>query len=106
MAESEKAPTTRRGMLRGLAGTLGAALALTATGKQSPAAETPATLEARPQAAGAPLTTDPLGRMHSELAHALAKPREQRRWVMSDWLSVYRIGMSTTSGSLSNVSRR
>jgi len=82
MAESEKAPTTRRGMLRGLAGTLGAALALTATGKQSAAAETPATLEARPQAADAPLTSDPLGRMHSELARALAKPREQRRWVM------------------------
>jgi len=32
MAESEKAPTTRRGVLRGLAGTLGAALALTAAG--------------------------------------------------------------------------
>ena len=83
MAESEKAPTTRRAVLRGLAGTLGAALALTAAGKQPAAAETlPAST--RPQAAAdaAPLTTDPLGRMHSELARALAKPREQRRWVM------------------------
>lgn len=84
MAESEKVPTTRRGVLRGLAGTLGAALALTAAGKQPAAAETPATPAVHPQAAGnaAPLTTDVLGRMHAELQRALAKPREQRRWVM------------------------
>lgn len=38
----------------------------------------------RPQAAGsdAPLITDALGRMHAELQRALARPREQRRWVM------------------------
>lgn len=84
MAESEKAPTTRRDVLRGLAGTLGAALALTAAGKQPAAAETPAAPAVRPQAAGSdvPLTTDVLGRMHAELQRALAKPREQRRWVM------------------------
>ena len=66
MAESEKAPTTRRGVLRGLAGTLGAALALTAAGKQPAAAEPLAAPEARPLAAAAPLTSDLLGRMHSE----------------------------------------
>ncbi len=84
MAESEKVPTTRRGVLRGLAGTLGAALALTAAGQQPAAAETPAAPAVRPQAAdsAAPLTTDVLGRMHAELQRALAKPREQRRWVM------------------------
>lgn len=84
MAESEKAPTTRRDVLRGLGGAFGAALALNAVGKQPAAAETPAAPEARPQAAAAaaPLTTDALGRMHAELARALAKPREQRRWVM------------------------
>ncbi|MGQ9767276.1 MAG: 4Fe-4S dicluster domain-containing protein [Anaerolineae bacterium] len=84
MAESEKVPTTRRGVLRGLAGTLGAALALTAAGKQPAAAETPAAPAVHPQAAGsaAPLTTDVLVRMHAELQRALAKPREQRRWVM------------------------
>ncbi|MGC8782182.1 MAG: 4Fe-4S dicluster domain-containing protein [Anaerolineae bacterium] len=85
MAESEKVPTTRRGVLRGLAGTLGAALALTAAGKQPAAAETPAAPAARPQAAAAsaaPLTSDPLGRMHAELQRALAKPRQERRWVM------------------------
>jgi molybdopterin-containing oxidoreductase family iron-sulfur binding subunit len=81
MAESEKAPT-RRGVLRGLAGTLGAALALTAAGKQPAAAESLAAPEARPLAAAAPLTSDLLGRMHSELARALAKPRQERRWVM------------------------
>lgn len=83
MAESERVPTTRRGVLRGLAGTLGAALALTAAGKQPAAAETPAAAAERPAAATpAPLTTDVLGRMHVELQRALAKPREQRRWVM------------------------
>ena len=80
MAGSEKAPTTRRGVLRGLAGTLGAALVLGAAGKQPAAAAAPAAPAARPPAA--PLTTDVLGRMHAELARALAKPREQRRWVM------------------------
>jgi molybdopterin-containing oxidoreductase family iron-sulfur binding subunit len=82
MAESEKAPTSRRGVLAGLAGTLGAALALTAAGKQPAAAETPAAPAARPPAAAAPLTSDLLGRMHSELARALTKPRQERRWVM------------------------
>ncbi len=84
MAESEKVPTTRRGVLRGLAGTLGAALALTAAGKQPATAETPAAPAVLPRAAeaAAPLTSDPLGRMHVELQRALAKPREQRRWVM------------------------
>ncbi len=85
MAESEKAPTTRRGVLRGLAGTIGAALAVSVLGKR-PAAEAEAlfTPEARLQAApnAAPLTSDLLGRMHSELGRALAKPRQERRWVM------------------------
>lgn len=82
MPKSEKAPTTRRGVLRGLAGTLGAALALGAASKQ-PAAAAPAAAPAvRPLAAAAPLTSDLLGRMHSELARALAKPRQERRWVM------------------------
>ena len=90
MAESEKVPTTRRGVLRGLAGTLGAALALTAAGKQPAAAETAAAPQAQPPAATAavPLPSDPLApedvlvRMERELRRALAKPREQRRWVM------------------------
>jgi molybdopterin-containing oxidoreductase family iron-sulfur binding subunit len=87
MTESEKAPTTRRGVLAGLAGTLGAALALTAAGRRSaaaepPAAEPPAAPEVRPLVAAAPLTSDALGRMHVELARALAKPRLERRWVM------------------------
>ena len=84
MAESEKAPITRRGVLRGLAGAVSAALAVTAIGDQTAVAETPAAPKVRPPAAAsaAPLTTDALGRMHVELQRALAKPREQRRWVM------------------------
>jgi molybdopterin-containing oxidoreductase family iron-sulfur binding subunit len=83
MPKSEKAPTTRRGVLAGLAGTLGAALALTAAGKQPAAAALPAAPASRPLAASAaPLTSDLLGRMHVELARALTKPRQERRWVM------------------------
>ncbi|OIO89633.1 MAG: (4Fe-4S)-binding protein [Anaerolineae bacterium CG2_30_64_16] len=96
MAESEKAPTTRRDVLRGLGGALGAALAVGALGRR-PAAEGEALAapsrplaDAHPQAAAnaAPLTSDPLAqedvlvRMERELTRALAKPREQRRWVM------------------------
>jgi len=85
MAELEKAPLTRRGVLLGLAGTLGTALALTVVGKHAAEAETPAAPEARPQAAAAnaaPLTSDVLGRMQSEMGRALEKPRKERRWVM------------------------
>jgi len=85
MAESEKAPTSRRGVLGALAGTVGAALAVGVLGKRPDAqAAAPIAPAARPQAAAsaAPLTTDLLGRMHSELARALAKPRQERRWVM------------------------
>jgi len=85
MAESEKAPTSRRGVLGALAGTVGAALAVGVLGKRPDAqAAAPIAPAARPQAAAnaAPLTSDLLGRMHSELARALAKPRQERRWVM------------------------
>jgi len=85
MAESEKAPTTRRGVLRGLAGTLGAALAVGTLGRRPAAeAEAPARPAAWPQSAAsaAPLTSDLVERMRSELQRALVKPREQRRWVM------------------------
>jgi Fe-S-cluster-containing dehydrogenase component len=75
----------RRDVLRSLAGTLGAALALSTIGGQTAeAASGPAAPEAKAQAAASsvPLTTDLLGRMHSELQRALAKTPQERRWVM------------------------
>jgi molybdopterin-containing oxidoreductase family iron-sulfur binding subunit len=88
MAESENVRPTpeaaRRGVLRGLAGTVAAALAFAALGKQPKEKAALATAEMQSQAAVNPvtLTTDPLGRMQAELQRALARPREQRRWVM------------------------
>ena len=42
----------------------------------------------------------------AELRHLAAVQVLRQVWLQPEWLSVYSTGMSTTSGSLSNVSRR
>ncbi|MDT8305601.1 MAG: 4Fe-4S dicluster domain-containing protein [Anaerolineae bacterium] len=73
---------TRRDFLRGLVGTAGAAAVVTGPTRKVAAATVPlSNVRLAPSVIGEG-PVDPLERMRAELARALEKPVDQRRWVM------------------------